>query len=175
MIVRRERGEDAPAIADVHRRAFGEENVAQLVELIRASDRFVPELSLVAEDGGDVVGHVLLSHVTFEPLGASGPEPHARREVLTLSPVGVLPEYQRRGVGAALIAEALERARRLGEELVVLEGIPAYYPRFGFVRASTLGIDPPRPVPDEAWMALPLVPGREWRGRVVYPPAFDVV
>ena len=138
----------------------------RLVDAIRASDRFVPKLSLVAEADRDIVGHVMLSRVRLEPHG----------DVLTLSPLGVVPAWQRRGVGEALTRAALAAARKSGETLVVLEGVPAYYPRFGFVRARRLRIEPPHDVPDEAWMALPLTDEpRDWSGRVVYPPAFAEV
>ncbi len=71
-------------------------------------------------------------------------------------------------------AEPLDQARSLGEELVLVEGVPAYYPRFGFVRARSLGIEPPWPVPDAAWMALPLTDEpRDWSGRAVLSRAFD--
>jgi putative acetyltransferase len=148
----------------VHRRAFGKEAEARLVRLIRASERFVPELSLVAEEEGRIVGHVLLSYVDLDG-----------GRVLSLAPMGVLPEFQRRGIGGQLIRAALDAARDLGEDLVVLVGHPDYYPRFGFTRARTLGIEPPADFPDDAWMAIRLAPGPGRRGRVSYPPAFAEV
>jgi putative acetyltransferase len=148
----------------VHRRAFGRDAEARLVRAIRASDRFVPELSLVAEDDGRVVGHALLSYVDLDG-----------GRVLSLAPMGVLPDFQRRGIGGQLIRAALDRARDRGEDLVVLVGHPQYYPRFGFTRARTLSIEPPRDFPDAAWMAIQLEPGPARSGRVSYPPAFDEV
>jgi len=95
--------------------------------------------------------------------------------VLLLSPLGVAPEHQRQGIGAALTRAALEIADARPEPLMIVEGIPAYYPRFGFVRARTLGILPPVHLGelDAPWMARPgpsYSPGLG--GRVVYPQHF---
>lgn len=169
LVVRPERGEDHAAVGAVVRAAFTRhpEEVARLVERIRASENYVPELALVAEDQSGVVGHVMVSWVGVE--GAS------RSRILSLSPLAVRPDRQRRGVGTRLTESALARAKELGEPAVIVEGIPAYYPRFGFERASGLGFAPPSPhVPDEAFMVKRL-PGYDpgLAGRVVYPPAFD--
>jgi putative acetyltransferase len=165
MRIRPESPGDHEAVADVTRAAFGREDEARIVDAVRASDGFVPELSLVAEEDGTVVGHVLLSYVLLE-----GPD----ARVLQLAPVSVRPERQRRGIGSALIAEALRLADERGEPLVLVLGHPEYYPRLGFRPASELGIVPPSvEIPDEAFMAIALrsyTPGL--RGRVVFPPAF---
>ena len=88
----------------------------------------------------------------------------------------------RRGVALAIDASdaaqvrgAVARADALGEPLVVLLGHPGYYPRFGFERASALGLEPPSPhVPDAAFMALRLSQyDARWRGRIVYPPFYE--
>jgi predicted N-acetyltransferase YhbS len=71
-----------------------------------------------------------------------------------LGPVAVRPEDQNQGAGSAAIRAALAAAQELGENHVVVVGHPAYYPRFGFVRASTQGIGLAVEVPDEAAMAL---------------------
>ncbi len=134
MKVRPERDEDYAAIRSVNEEAFGESIEADLVEMIRASNRFVPELSLVAESGGQTLGHVMLSYVDIEPGG---------HRVLQVGPVAVLPSHQRRGIGSALMQEAIRRADARGEPLLLLEGNPAYYERFGFTRADAAGIEPP--------------------------------
>jgi putative acetyltransferase len=166
VIVRSETRADIPAIRTMVDRAFGGTTESLLIDLIRRSERSVPELSLVAVDAGRIVGHVMFSYVTIE-----GTE---RFEVLSLAPLAVDPDHQGRGVGAALVDEGLARAEARGEPLVVVEGIPAYYPRFGFERASLHGIDKAAPqVPDEAFMVKRLTAYRpEVRGRLVYPPAF---
>ncbi len=149
--------------------AFGRSAEAKLVDQLRESESFVPNLCLVAEQSSVIVGHILFSHVTLES------DPPA--QVLALAPVAVYPAFQRRGIGSALIHEGLSRADARGEPLVVVIGHPDYYPRFGFAKASSMGIEPPWPVvPEEAFMAKPLSSYREqMRGIVRYPAAFDAV
>jgi putative acetyltransferase len=168
--LRGEQPDDRSAIADVTRAAFGSEREARMSDAIRSSDGFVPELSLVAEvDGrvvGRVVGHVMLSYVELEGTD---------RRVLELGPISVEPERQRTGIGSELVREALRRAQARDEPLVLVLGHPTYYPRFGFRPAAELGIHPPhRSIPAEAFMAIPLsAHDPELRGRVVFPPAFS--
>jgi putative acetyltransferase len=125
---------------------------------------YLPHLCLVAEADREIVGHVALSRGRCEHRAAVG-----------LGPIAVIPDAQRRGIGAALMEGALRGAREAGEELVVLLGDPAYYRRFGFVRASTLGIAPQIEFPDDAFMARELVPGAAaGGGRFVYSDAFGL-
>jgi putative acetyltransferase len=147
--------------------AFPDEPIPRLVEAIRSSPGYVPELSLVAEIDGRIVGHVMLSYASLE----SG------RVLLLLSPLGVRPEAQRHGIGRALVTEALRLAEARGEPLVIVEGIPDYYPRFGFEPHERFGIEPPGPhTPREAFMVRPLSAyDPSIRGRVIYPPAFEEV
>lgn len=168
-VVRTERPDDYEAIARVVDAAFGrQEQVAQLVEKIRASDRYVPELALVAVEDGEVVGHTMLSYSTLV-----GDEKY---EVLQLSPVAVTPARQRDGIGSAVILAGIERAKARHEPLVVVLGSPAYYPRFGFEPCRRFGIEPPVPEMEPAFMVLPLPDYDErYHGRVVFPPAFDDV
>ena len=171
VVIRPERDADGAAIAEVVRAAFVEhpDEVAAFVERIRASEEFVPELALVAEDTSGVIGHLMLSWV--------GVEGGSRTRILNLTPMSVRPDRQRIGVGTTLIRDALGRAEAAGEPAVLVEGIPAYYPRFGFERASALGFVPPHPkIPDGAFM-LKRLPGYspELAGRIVYPAAFDAL
>lgn len=170
LLIEPERADDHEAIRKVVLAAFATHvEVADLVDLIRASPEFVRELSLVARLDGEVVGHVMLSHAMLED------DDGARRPVLTLSPLAVAPAHQGKGIGSALVPAGLAAAEALGENLVMLEGSPRYYPRFGFRDCRDLGIhiDLPDWAPPEAGMAYPLTAYDEsLRGRLVYPPAF---
>ena len=137
MLLRRETAADLRAVDEVHRTAFGRAVEADLLHALRADPGWVPALSLVAEDGaGRVVGHVVGT------LGRVGDTP-----VVGLGPVGVLPAEQGRGVGSALVHAVLAAADALDLPLAVLLGDPAYYGRFGFRAAATLGVE----APDRAW------------------------
>ena len=169
--IRPEREADHRAIAAVVRAAFVRhpDEVAEFVGRIRASEHYIPELALVAEDSSGVIAHVMLSWV--------GVEGGSRPRILNLTPMSVRPDRQRIGVGTRLIRDALGRAEAAGEPAVVVVGHPPYYPRFGFERASALGFIPPDPeMLDDAFMVKRL-PGYspDLAGRIVYPAAFDVL
>ena len=167
MIIRPETPGDYPGVAAVNVAAFNEENEARLIELIRQSDLYVADLSLVAILEERVVGHVMFSYMTLEA-------PRGDVRILDLAPLAVHPDFQNQGVGTALTEHGLDLIEARGEPLVLVEGIPSYYPRFGFERASPHGITPPSPkIPDDAFM-VKLLPNYDtsYRGRVRYPPAF---
>ena len=172
LVVRAERpgeADDAAAIRAVHLAAFPTAAEADLVEAIRATSAFVPQLSLLAGLGEEVVGHLLISYVTLDTGG--GPE-----EVLELAPMAVRPEHQREGIGSALVIAGLDAAEVREEPLVLVLGQPWFYPRFGFRPSTDYGIVPPRPVAAATFMVKPLTTYRSaLRGRVVLPPAFDRV
>ncbi len=169
--IRAEQPADRDAIAEVVAAAFGSPAEARLVELIRASPNFVPELSLVADVDGRTVGHVMVSYVALH--GA-----HAQHRIASLAPLAVSPAHQGRAIGSTLVREVSARADARGEPLIVLEGSPAYYGRFGFEHSVSHGIEITLPAwaPPEAAQVLRL---RSYdpslRGRVVYPPAFEEV
>lgn len=168
-----ERWADRDAIRAVVRAAFDHQHsVADLVDLIRESLEFVPELSLVARQAGEVVGHVMFSHAQLVD------ERSITHRVLTLSPLAVAPPWQGRGIGSALVSAGLAAAETLGEQLVTVEGSPRYYPRFGFRDCRTLGvqINLPSWAPPDAGMVY-VLPAYDVavRGRLVYPPAFAAV
>ncbi len=166
LTIRQEGVGDYASIDEVHDRAFGGRDEGEIVRLLRKTARFIPELSLVADWEGRVIGHIL-----FYPIEIRGGNPP--RETLALAPMAVLPEHQRRGVGSRMVWDGLEAARRLGYGSVIVLGHPAYYPRFGFRPASIWGIRPPFEAPDEAFMALELAEGglSGSAGTVVYPEA----
>ncbi|MGH9900227.1 MAG: GNAT family N-acetyltransferase, partial [Pyrinomonadaceae bacterium] len=167
-IVRPEGPEDFAAVRRVNEAAFGRPEEADLVDALRAAAR--PLLSLVAVENNRVVGHILFSPVAIE----SGESESARSTALGLAPMAVLPEFQNRGVGSALVRRGLEECLRLGFPVVVVVGHPEYYPRFGFAPARPKGLDCEYPVPDEVFMVAELSPGalRGVRGVVKYRPEF---
>lgn len=169
VVIEPERPGDHAAVADVVRRAFADEpQVVAMVSAIRESRRYRSGLAFVARAGGQVVGFVMLSGTDLVD------DEGRRREVLTLTPLAVLPEFERRGIGSALVRTALAEADRCREPLVVLEGSPHYYGRLGFRFAGDLGIhiDLPDWAPPEAAQAYPLSTyDPRARGHVEYPPA----
>lgn len=162
--IRPERPDDIAAVRQLHDRAFGTPAEGELVDRLRAAHKAV--LSLVAERDGQVVGHVLFSPVTV----ASAPP--AWRAV-GLAPVSVLPEFQRAGIGSALIRAGLEACRQAGYDAVVVLGHVDYYPRFGFARASDHALDNEYGATD-AFMVLALRRGAldDIRGLVSYASEF---
>jgi putative acetyltransferase len=167
VLIRPERDSDFDAIHDVVTQAFGRSDEAELVTKLRASDAYVPELALVYEDAGTVVGHIMLSYA--ELIGALVPR------ILSLAPLSVRPNRQRSGIGIALTEAALARAEERGEPAVIVLGHAAYYPRFGFEPARPLGIESPiDELPDNVWMVKRLgAYDPTVRGRVVYPAPFE--
>ena len=144
--VRHERPDDADAVRRVNELAFGQPAEADLVERLRRTCR--EGLSLVAEEDGAVVGHILFTPVAVE----SG-----TRCVLGmgLAPMAVLPDHQRRGIGSRLVTRGLETLRERGCPFVVVVGHPEYYPRFGFEPASRHGLASQWDgIPDAAYMVL---------------------
>lgn len=120
-----------------------------LVDKLRKSDVFIPELSLVAEVNKEIIGHIMLTKIFIE-------NEDNRYESLALAPVSVLPEYQNKGIGSKLINQSLRIAKELGYKSVIVLGHDKYYPRFGFRPASIWGIKAPFDVPNESFMALEL-------------------
>lgn len=163
MIIRDEAPFDRTAIYEVHRQAFGGEDESRLVDVLR--DQGYHRVSLVAEEDSTVVGHVLFSAIEIVT-------PDARRPVLSLAPVGVLPAWQNRQVGTQLIRQGLECCRSAGHSIVLVVGHPPYYPRFGFSAELARQLD--CAYTGESFMALELVPAamRGLRGRVEYSPPF---
>lgn len=169
MLIRPEQPRDFDAIRVVVRDAFDSDVEAKLVDDIRADACYRPDLALVAEVSGEIVGHVMLSSCALR----DGEAEHA---IVMLSPLAVTPERQREGIGSALVRDVCARADAEGEPLVILEGSPLYYPRFGFVDSRTLGItiDLPDWAPPNAGQALSLSAyDPSVRGTAVYPPPFQ--
>lgn len=143
---------DPPAVRRVIAAAFARSNVpvpaeVGLVEALRHSSAWLPELSMLAEVDGEVVAYALLTRVRVDP----GDVP-----ALALGPVAALPGSQGRGYGTAAVQAALDAAAELGERLVVVLGNPAYYRRFGFRPAAEMKLTSPWSGLGEPWQAMVL-------------------
>lgn len=161
--VRPERPDDAAAIFAVHRAAFPTADEVRLVDALRAAGH--ASVSLVAEVDQRIVGHIV-----FSPISVVGNP--ATKMGVGLAPVAVIPSHQRCGIGSALIREGLAICRQSEYGFVVVLGHPEYYPRFGFRRASDLGLGNEYGA-DEAFMVLELSPGSLPKGGLVkYGPEF---
>ncbi|MEV6811655.1 N-acetyltransferase [Micromonospora sp. NPDC051296] len=169
---------DTGAVRRVLAAAFARPDVAippevRLVDELRGSDAWLPELAMVAEYGGEIVGYALLTRVVVCSDGGSA-------AALALGPVAVAPHRQRIGLGSAVVQAAVEAATELGERLVVVLGDPAYYRRFGFSRADRLGLTSPWSGLGEPWQALVLPPSASGepappQGEVLFPPPWSKV
>lgn len=171
-----ERAGDADAIGRVVEAAFGvggrdPSGEVRLVELLRESEAWAPELSLVARVGELVIGYLLMTVAAVER------DDGGEVEILSLAPVAVMPGFEATHAGTKLMRAGIERARKMGFAGVVVLGHPKYYRRFGFRQALPMGIRYPGAVPAAAWMALALQPGAldGTRGTVRYPGAFGAV
>jgi len=166
LVVRQRRPEDDDAIRRVVTAAFGRDAESKLVEALREAN--LAAVELVADEDGEITGHVLLSALAL----FIGDEPVPS---LALAPLSVRPDRQRRGIGTALTDVALDVARAREWQAVVVLGDPAYYQRFGFSAEAAAHLDAPHS--GEAFMALELIEdalaGED--GLVVYPPAFGAV
>lgn len=166
LLTRLETAADIAAIREVNTEAFRGTLEAELVDALRHDGKVIA--SLVAEDRGAVIGHILFSRLSIETATKTIP-------AAGLAPMAVTPEHQRRGVGSVLVRAGLDRCRTLGEQIVLVVGHPDYYPRFGFSHALTRDLR--SPYDSEAFMALELHPGalHGVSGDVRYPPAFERV
>lgn len=144
--IREERTEDAEAVRIVNDRAFGQPQEGNIIEKLRKSNPDI--LSLVAVDESNIIGHIF-----FSPAEICG-HPHIKHGT-GLAPMAVLPECQGKGTGSMLIREGIRRLKSRQVPFIIVLGHDAYYPRFGFERASKYGIKCQWDgVPDEAFMIL---------------------
>lgn len=125
--------------------AGGEPVEVGLLRALFDAEEYLPHLSVVAVQDGEIVGHVISTRGWVGDQGLLG-----------LGPIGVTPRLQRQGIGSALMRETIDRANAAGERGIVLLGSPDYYARFGFVPASTFGIQAPDPAWGDYFQFLPL-------------------
>ncbi|MEK6481941.1 N-acetyltransferase [Catalinimonas sp. 4WD22] len=172
LFIRQETEKDHSQVYELIRLAFqhephSDQQEHHLVERLRKSEAYVPELSLVAERDDQLVGHILLTKIKV----VYQKDKHLS---LALAPVSVLPSFRNRGIGGALINEAHAVARQLGFSSVILLGHADYYPRFGYRPANQFNIRLPFEVPYENCMAIELKENAltDVKGMVEYPKAF---
>lgn len=169
MLIREEKSADYDSVYSVVKSAFesaahADGNEQNLVAALRKSDAFIPELSLVAEIDGKIVGHILFTKVMI-----------GSRTELALAPLSVLPTFQRKGIGMALIREGHKIAKALGYRYSVVLGSETYYPKAGYRMAKEYGIKAPFEVPSENFMACDLQgDSRPAEGVVKYAEAFGL-
>jgi len=170
--LRQENEKDYKSVFQLIEKAFEKEEYSDhkeqfLVERVRISDAFIPELSIVAELENKIVGHILLTKLEIKNDLESF-------ESLALAPVSVLPEFQGKGIGSKLIVHSHKVAKDLGYKSIILLGHQDYYPRFRYELCKKYNIEMPFDVPAENCMVIALVENglAGVSGKVVYPPAF---
>ncbi|WP_433181718.1 GNAT family N-acetyltransferase [Actinoallomurus sp. CA-150999] len=160
---------DREAVRNLHLRAFGDhgKTVAELVDALRATVESEEPLSLVAEDAGQVAGHVMFTRSLLDA-------PRRLVEVRVLSPLAVRPDRQGRGIGSALVRRGLKVMAERSVPVVFLEGSPDYYARFGFTAGGEQGFRKPSlRIPDAAFQAIRLPAYEPWMtGTLVYAETF---
>ncbi len=170
LTIRPELSNDYAKITQINDKAFGQPVEGKLVEALRHNPLFIKGLSLVA-----ILDRKLVGHILFSPILIKGEGKVFRS--LALSPMAVLPEIQRMGIGTALVYSGLDEARAGKFGSVIVLGHRDYYPRFGFRPASGFGIFPPFDLPDDLFFAMELQPDglSGVNGIVEYPPEFSLV
>ena len=161
-----ETSSDFDGITEVTAKAFGRPNEAELISELRQIPGFVTQLSLVALLDNKIIGHIL-----FYPVKIAGDKLF---ETLSLAPISVLPEYQRKGIGSALITAGINLASQMGFKSIIVVGYPDYYTKFGFQPARSFGIKIPFDAPDDVFLALELQKDalKNINGIVQYPQPF---
>lgn len=169
MYIRKENAADYESVYSVVKQAFAsaehaDGNEQDLVEALRSSKAYIPELSLVAEMDGKIAGHIMFTKAMI-----------GRKEVLALAPLSVLPQYQRKGIGKALIQEGHRIAKALGYTHSIVLGSETYYPKAGYVPAQNYGIRAPFDVPKENFMVYIInETGADMHGTIKYAKEFGI-
>ncbi|WP_417887578.1 GNAT family N-acetyltransferase [Zunongwangia sp.] len=172
--IRQEKPEDHQEVFELIRETFLQESNSDhqehfLVNRLRKSSYFLPQLSLVAEYDHKIVGYVLLIRITIQNDKDKFP-------ALALAPIAVLPNFQQKGIGSKLLSIVHKKAKNLDYELVIVLGHEEYYPRFGYEQANKFDIQAPFEVPAKNFMLKELTPNaaQHISGMVVYPEVFHI-
>lgn len=149
LTIRPEEHKDYKSIVSLILRSFREgtdysdgTDIIALVEEIRDSQYYIPELSFVAELDGEIVGHFLFSHFPLSPTREGGYDDSGRSDVVMLAPVSVHADHLRQGIGSAMIRMGIERVREMGYKGITVEGNYRFYNKVGFRTSSEFGIYP---------------------------------
>ncbi|MEC0093896.1 GNAT family N-acetyltransferase [Paenibacillus macquariensis] len=153
IIIRQEKIEDVNEVYHVVQKAFEDADYSDhdehnLVNRLRNSTEYIPELSLVAEYEDKIVGHILFTEIKV-----------GDQTLIALAPVAVLPEMQSKSIGKLLIKEGHKIAAQLGYKGSIVLGHDKYYPKFGYKKASQYGIEAPFEVSEDSYMAVELIDG----------------
>ena len=148
--IRQEHKKDYNEVYDVIKKAFAtadhsDGNEQDLVVNLRKSDNYIPELSLVAIQDNKIVGYILFTKIKI-----------GEYEELALAPLGILPKYQKQGIGKKLIEKGHQIAKKLGYHYSIVLGDKNYYSKLGYIQANEFGIKAPFEVPNENFMAIKL-------------------
>ena len=169
MLIRQETSKDYNAVYNLVKEAFiaaehSDGTEQDLVAALRNGDAFVPELSLIAEMDEKIVGHILFTEAKV-----------GDDTVLVLAPLSVLPEFQKQGIGTALIEEGHKIAREMGYQYALVLGSDTYYPRLGYLPAVQFGIEIPEGMPSTNFMAIKLQENaKSVSGSVTYAKEFGI-
>lgn len=172
IVIRQETSKDYSAVFQLVEEAFIDEihsdhKEQYLVERLRKSHSFVPELSIVAMIDSKIIGYVLLTKAKIK-------SKKRHHTTLVLAPVAVDKAFQKKGVGARLIGFAHKKASQMGYGSIVIIGHENYYPKFGYQKASEFGVRFPFKVPDENGFVIELRKGELTgiEGELEYPKEF---
>lgn len=161
MNIRKEEEKDYKEIKHINDLCFNGEYESKLISNIRAGKNFI--LSLVAEENGEIIGHIMYSRIKIGKVDST-----------SLAPMCVIPEYQKTGVGSELIKKSFEVLKEMGEKSVIVLGHDKFYSKFGFETAGKYGIKCPYDVPDEVFMAIEFEKGELKSGMVEYGEEFSM-
>jgi putative acetyltransferase len=166
--IRPEKEIDREDIYKVNELAFGRDVESRLVDSLRNSESYVEGLSLVAEHVGEIIGHIMFTRISTDP-------ENEKFVGVSLAPIAVLPDCQKKGIGSKLIREGIKACKSKSFKAIIVIGHPEYYPKFGFTQAREKGLESSIPVPDEAFKVLELVTGslEGTEGKIIFASEFD--